>query len=191
TGITVRAKFYAPRGRSLESVGGVHALRAIDDKGRNLVVTNDSAAPGDPGWLGNGANRRGWSYVELNLPLPQPDAQSIEQLEGEAVAITIGTWKSFTVTNIAARGTDAIDLSALLPGAALVISKVSPGPHQQLIQARLQGPAEIRQLDLNAGFDDATSGSWINENGFKNLCSNAAPNTTIHTLSPRGARRLA
>ena len=86
--------------------------------------------------------------VELRLPLPQPDAQSIETLEAEAIAVTAGSWKQMTLTNIQEGATNEIDLAEVLPGATLQITRFSFKNRQLNIQAQLKGPRTVRQLEI-------------------------------------------
>ena len=83
----------------------------------------------------------------LRLALPEPDAQSIEELEGEAIAFTLGDWKSVTLTNLQADPKKEIDLAELVPGAKMIIRKLET-KNRQTVEARVEGPIEIRLLDF-------------------------------------------
>lgn len=150
TGAVVNAKLFAPKGRTLQSVSDVRVLAAVDDKGRSVV-----AEPVDE------ENASSYSYsgssqdvssmqVQLHLQLPQPDAQSIDTISAEAVAITARIWKEMTLTNLQENATNDIDLAAVLPGAKLVITKNSSKNGQINIQAHLKGPRTVRRLEVRA-----------------------------------------
>ena len=77
--------------------------------------------------------------VELHLPVPPPDAQSIDHLSAEAVATTIGAWKEMTLTNLPEH-LNGLDLSTVLPGAKLTITKITSKSGQFAVQAMIQRP---------------------------------------------------
>ena len=151
TGTTVRAKLFAPKGRTLKSASGVRVLKAVDDKGHELGGLAGEAEDenGRTFSVGNNRNRGAPPLtLTLRLPLPAADAGSISELSGEAIVLTVGRWKEFTVTNLQASATNEIDLGSILPGAKLALTKVTTRNQQVQIQARLKGPREIRQLEL-------------------------------------------
>lgn len=88
--------------------------------------------------------------VELHLQLPQPDAQAIDKLSAEAVAVTAGTWQEMTLTNLQENATNELDLAGVLPGAKMVITKLTTKNGQFNLQARLRGPRTVQRLDVRA-----------------------------------------
>jgi hypothetical protein len=151
TGTTVRAKLFAPKGRTLKTASGVRVLKAVDDKGREIGSLAGEAEDvnGRTFSAGNSRNKSAPPLIlTLRLPLPAADASSITELSGEVIALTVGRWKDFTVTNLQANATNEIDLGSILPGATLALTKVSTRNQQLQLQARLKGPKEIRQLEL-------------------------------------------
>jgi hypothetical protein len=169
TGTVVRAKFYAPKARTLQSVSAVRVLKATDNKGR--VVPAAGAREGSDGVdsvvypAGAGARPGNSTQISFQLDLPQPDAQSIDELSGEAIALTVGRWRELTLTNLTQGATNEVDLAAILPGTRLAITKFTRKNHQLQVQARLTGPAEIRQIELmgkspNRRGNTATAGEF-------------------------------
>ncbi|MGH8245823.1 MAG: hypothetical protein ACREUU_05255, partial [Gammaproteobacteria bacterium] len=120
TGAVVQAKLYAPKGRTLQSVSGLRVLKAVDDKGRPLTAGAAGEESSDYAVFSGGSQGPGNStQIQLRLPLPASDAQSIEQLDAEAIAATAGNWKELTVPNVTAATTNEIDLSSVLANAKL------------------------------------------------------------------------
>ena len=155
TGAVVTVKFFAPKGRTLQSVSDTRVTSAVDNKGRSVVseaeADDEEGAPS----LGSELNAGGGSDVsslpiELRLQLPQPDAQSIDKVSAEAVATTVGTWKEMMLTNFQANATNELDLSAALPGAKMIITKVSTKNSQFSMQVTLTGPAAVARLEVKA-----------------------------------------
>lgn len=169
TGAVVQAKLFAPKGRTLQSVSGVRVLKAVDDKGRPMsdgasgeesseavVYSVRGQAPGNS------------SQIQLRLPLPASDAQSIEQLDAEAIAATAGNWKELTVPNVSAAMTNEIDLSSVLASAKMVLRKFTRKRSQTIIEGEIKGPPSIRQLEVTArvGDSDQRSMAHASERGF-------------------------
>ncbi len=150
TGAVVTAKLFAPRGRTLLSVSDVQVLSAVDNKGRS-VVADAEEGEGVPSQVYSGNSSDADSMqVQLRLQLPQPDAQAIDEVSAEAVAVTAGAWQEMTLTNLQENATNELDLSGVLPGAKIAITKLSSRDGQFNIQARLQGPRTVQSLDVRA-----------------------------------------
>ncbi len=150
TGTVVSAKLFAPKGRTLQSVSGVRVLKAADDKGRAIApLSEDEETIGSTVYSG-GSQDAGSMQIQLRLQLPLPDAQSIDEIAAEAVAVTVGTWKQMTLTNLQENATNEVDLAAVLPGAKLVITRFTAKGGQVSLQGKLTGPPTIRRLDLKA-----------------------------------------
>jgi len=156
TGAVVQAKLFAPKGRTLQSVSGVRVLKAVDDKGRPIAA----GAQGDESfestvYSGGSQGPGNSTQVQLHLPLPASDAQSIEQLDAEAIATTAGNWKELTVPKVSAATTNEIDLSSVLPGAKMVLRKFSRMKSQTTMEAEIKGPPSIRQIELTTRVGDS------------------------------------
>ena len=147
-GVVVNAQLFPPRNRMIKSLTEVKIVRAVDDKGRPVRLpaeTNSVASQMRWGSYGGSANA-GVNF-SLRLALPEPDAQSIEEIDGEAIALTLGDWKSVILTNLQADPKKEIDLGELVPGAKLVIRKLET-KNRQTVEAKVEGPIEIRLLDF-------------------------------------------
>jgi hypothetical protein len=69
-------------------------------------------------------------------------------LTAEAMVVSISGWKKMGLTNIQADLNAKIDLGTVLPGATLAIKKVLATKRERTVEATLEGPKEINQLDL-------------------------------------------
>jgi hypothetical protein len=169
TGAVVQAKLFAPKGRTLQSVSGVRVVKAVDDKGRPISAgTADEDSSESTVISGGGQGQRNSTRIQLRLPLPASDAQSIEQLDAEAIAATAGNWKELTVPNVSAATTNEIDLSSVLAGAKMVLRKITRRQSQTTIEGEIKGPSSIRQLEVTArvGDSDQRSMAQASERGF-------------------------
>lgn len=185
TGAVVQAKFFPPKGRTLQSVTGVRVLNAVDDKGRPITTAKADENPAESTAYAAGARGQANSMqVQLRLPLPAADAQSIEQLDAEAIAVTAGSWKEMTVPNVSATSTNELDLASVLPGAKFIITKVTSKNRQTIIQGQIKGPPAIRQLEVQAktGGQRNTS-SYVNERGFKTKGAESTRSFTLQAYS--------
>ena len=167
TGTVVRARLFAPRGRTIKSVSGVRVIKAIDDKGHE-IGTRETESESEISFSSQGNRSKNESIiVALSLQLPPSDAGAIAELSAEAITLTVGKWKEFTVTNLQVNATNEIDLSSVMPGATLALTKVNTKRRQLQIQARLKGPKEIRQLELQCQQPGSQSfNTYANEMNF-------------------------
>jgi hypothetical protein len=151
-GMVVSAKLFPPKGREIKSVTGLRVKAAKDDRGRAISMGAEdnedtesySQFSRDP----NEPDQSGAARVQLRLGLPAPDAQTIEQIEAEAVVLTIGGWKEMLLTNVQADAKKEIDLGEVLPGAKLIVKRIRGGRTQTIVEARLEGPAGVNQLEV-------------------------------------------
>lgn len=174
----------------------VKLLKATDDLGRGVAAGENgeeeeiSTAFVRSDWVGPQQNNS--ADVQLRLQLPQPDAQAIDEISAEAVAVTAGSWKEMTLTNITETATNEFDIGGVLPGAKLVISKFSSKGYSLSLQVQIKGPATVRDLQVRVkspgseerGYNNSSdagiktqggettrtlrvSASMINENGGK------------------------
>jgi hypothetical protein len=149
-GTVVSAKLFAPKGRTMQSVSDVHVLHAVDEKGRTIPASQEDEEASSYRVYSGGPQEANSTQIQLRLQLPQPDAQAIDEITAEAVAVTAGTWKEMTLTNIQENATNELDLSDVLPGAKLIITKYSSKNNQLNIQARIKGPPTVKHLDIQA-----------------------------------------
>src|ERR1041385_623322 len=164
TGAVVSAKLFPPKGREIKSISGLRVKAAKDDQGRSIpelaedsdsetVVSSVESFSPD-----GGSEKPGAARVDFRLELPAPDAKTIEELQAEAVALTIGGWKEMTLTNVQADAKKEIDLGELVPGAKLVIKKTSKQAQQKSVDATLEGPPIIAQLELKIKLHNTRAG---------------------------------
>jgi hypothetical protein len=154
TGAVVSAKLFPPKDREIKSVSGLRVKTAKDDKGRlipNLAGTEEESEENyveSFSYTSGEQEKGGPARIDLRLALPAPDARSIDELQAEAVALTIGSWKEMTLTNVQADAKKEIDLNEILPGAKLIIKKVGGRKPQRMIEATLEGPSAVSQVEL-------------------------------------------
>jgi len=169
TGAVVQTKLFAPKGRTLQSVSSVRVLKAVDDKGRTMAAgAADEDASESMSFAGGSQGPGNSTQIQLRLPLPASDVQSIEQLDAEAIAITAGNWKELTVPNVTAATTNEIDLSSVLAGAKLVLRKISRKQSHTSIEGEIKGPPSIRQIEFKTrvGDSEERSTTTVSEFGF-------------------------
>ncbi len=184
-GTMVHAKLFAPKGRTLQSVTEVKLLTATDDKGRAVAAgKNDEGeemnafafvqSGMEEGQENNGAE------MQLRLELPQADAQAIDEVTAEVVAVTAGSWKEMTLTNITETSTNEFGLGALLPGAKLVISKFSNKNNMLTMKVQIKGPATVKNLKVQAKVPGSEQGRGYSNSSEMNVSSKGGE--TTHTL---------
>jgi hypothetical protein len=169
TGVVVQAKIFAPKGRTLQFVSGVRVVKAVDDKGRPITAgAADDDSSGTTVISGGSQGPGNSTQIQLRLPLPASDAQSMEQLDAELIAATAGNWKELTVPKVSAATTNEIDLSTVLAGAKMVLRKITWRQRQTTIEGEIKGPPSIRQLEVTArvGDSDQRSMAQASERGF-------------------------
>jgi hypothetical protein len=153
TGAVVAAKLFPPKGREIRSLGGVRVKSAKDDKGRPIAGASGDAADAESesesiNFAMNESEKGGAARFELHLGLPASDAKSIDELQAEAVALTLGSWKEMTLTNLQADAKVEIDLAEVLPGAKLTIKKIGGQGRQKTVELTLSGSKEVSQIDF-------------------------------------------
>jgi len=179
TGAVVAVKFFAPKGRTLQSVSDARVISAVDDQGRSLVATADDEEGDSSESETSGSQDVSSLSITLRLQLPAADAQSIDKISAEAVATTVGAWKEMTLAHFQADATNEIDLSTVLPGARMIITKVGGRNGQFQMQATLKGPAAVKQLDVRAKNPDSrefNSFSSVQRSSTKNGVTTRALN---------------
>jgi hypothetical protein len=162
-GTMVSAKLFPPKGRIIRSVSDVCVKAAKDDKGRPILGVadggDDTESYRDFSYNSDEQEKSGPARLQLRLGLPAPDAKTIEDLDCEAVALTIGGWKEMLLTNVQADAQKEIDLSEVLPGAKLIIKRISGKKPHTVIEARLEGPAAVSQLEVKVKLSSRRGGS--------------------------------
>jgi hypothetical protein len=184
SGAIVSAKLFAPKGRTLKSVSGVRVLTAVDNKGRSVVEKNEAGDENDafPEFSHGGNEDSAAMEIELRLKLPEPDAQAIDEISAEAVAVTVGKWKEMTLTNLQQNATNEVDLSTVLPGAKMVVTKFSAKNGQVNLTATFKGPKTVEHLDLRANIP---GNEHFNSN-FNERNSTTKGGTTTRTVNLNG-----
>jgi hypothetical protein len=162
-GTVVSAKLFPPKGREIRSVSGVRVKAAKDDKGRAITDAGEGGGGEESfseftSFDSGDSERTGAARLEIRLALPAPDAKAIDELECEAVALTIGGWKELTLTNVQADAKKEIDIGEVLAGAKLVIRKIGGRMPQRTIEATLEGPAGVAQIELKTEVNSRQGG---------------------------------
>jgi hypothetical protein len=112
--------------------------------------------------------------------LPAPDAKAIDELQCEAVALTIGGWKEMVLTNVQADAKNEIDLSEVLPGAKLTIKKLTGQKPQRTVEATLDGPKEVSQVEVRIKLGSRRGGqSNMNERRSKTTGNRTTRNISV------------
>jgi len=186
TGTVVQAKLFAPKGRTLQAVSAVRVLKASDDKGR-LIGASDEEEPATESYTytSSGSEKANSAQMNLKLQLPRPDAQSIDEIAAEAIAVTAGKWKELTLTNV--QQNVELDLSAVLEGAKLVLTKRTTRNQQLTLQTQIKGPNTIRRLDIQCKIPgNERFNSNANERKFSAKAGQATRSVTISGYSYGG-----
>jgi hypothetical protein len=168
-GALIQAKFFVPKGRTLQSISDVKVLKAVDDKGRAIAPADAGREQGDIDFSSQswGSRANDSASIQLALQLPLPDAQAINEVDAEAVAVTAGSWKEMMLTNLQANATNEIDLSDVLPGAKLTITKLTTRKQQTTIRAQVTGSPAVKQLKFEAKIPGAEqAGSSVSDLKF-------------------------
>lgn len=147
--LLVQVRLFAPRERTIRKLTDLKLLRAVDDQGRAVPEAAMPKLEGvEAGMQSFMSYPRSASVsFQLRLALPEPDAQSIETLEAEAIVTTLGDWQSLVLTNLQADAKKEIPLDNLIPGARLVVTKIETRNNTK-VDLRLSGPRDIGLLDL-------------------------------------------
>ena len=167
---------------------------AKDDKGRAISTgaEGDEAGESYSAFSNNPEEQEksGAARVQLRLGLPAPDAQTIEQIEAEAVVLTIGGWKEMLLTNVQADVKKEIDLGEVLPGAKLIVKRICGGRRQTIVEARLEGPAAVNQLEVKIKSTGRRGGSSNTANRRATTSGKVTTrNLTLHAYGfEQGAR---
>lgn len=182
TGLVVQAKLFLPKGRTLLAADQPRVVKALDNKGRSLVRPVDQNVDMDMGELMFGGDDKKEVPLQLRLQLPSPDAQTIEEIQVEAIVVTASKWKEQVLTNLQANAETAIDLGSILPGAKLTITKFTNKKGQQNLVGKITGPVGIRQLDVNFKVPDENRGN-SNSNDTNYNVKNGLATRTIQVTS--------
>ena len=186
TGAVVSAKIFPPKGRELKSVSDARVTTAKDDKGRAIPAISQAAEEQEDysesiSYSSSGSEKSGAVRVELRLALPAPDAKTIDELEGQAVAVTVGGWKEMVLTNVQADAKKQIDLNEILPGSNLTVKKISGRKPQKTVEATLDGPKEVAQIEVKIKLTSRRGGqSNMNARQTKTSGTKTTRNITIN-----------
>lgn len=176
--MVVQAKLFAPKGRTFLSVAAARVLRATDEHGANIPAAHGDTDSDSMEEFGSGyssGREQGFKSISLNLVPPGPETSSIEELAGEVVALTAGSWKEQVIENPSNHLKAEIDLGALVPGTKCVLTKVNNrNPQQISLSAKITGPAESQRIELKLQPESAE--------GF----SSHSYNSSLHSADPSG-----
>jgi hypothetical protein len=185
-GAVVTAKVFPPKGRTLQSLSSVRILKATDDKGRAVEAADTEGE--ETGFSFNafqgGAQEKNSVQIQLRLQLPQPDAQAIDELDADAVAVTAGSWKEMALTNITETSTNEFDLGTVLPGAKFMVKKVVNKNNMLRIDGQLKGPPTVRRLDVQVKIPGAAQQMMGNANERKFTAKGAESTRSITINAP-------
>ncbi|MGA2173575.1 MAG: hypothetical protein ABSH38_01195 [Verrucomicrobiota bacterium] len=185
-GAMVTVKVFPPQGRTLQSLSGVRILKAMDDKGRAVEAAETEGE--ETGFsfsaFQGGAQEKNSVQIQLRLHLPQPDAQAIDELNAEAVALTAGAWKEMTLTNVSETSTNEFDLGAVLPGAKFIVKKLVNKNNMLRIDGQLKGPPAVRRLDVQVKIPGAAQQMMGNANERKFTAKGAESTRSITINAP-------
>ena len=94
-----------------------------------------------------------------------------------------------TLANVQADPKKELDLAEILPGAKLVIKKLTAKGPQTMIEARLEGPPAISQLDLKIKMPPRTGSSNLSDRHTSTAAGKITRDLTLHAYrsEPRGA----
>lgn len=184
TGAVVSAKLFPPKGREIKSVSDARVKEAKDDRGRPIAGFSQGAEEQgeytESVTYNSNESEKGAARIELRLGLPAPDAKAIDELQCEAVALTIGSWKEMVLTNVQADAKKEIDLGEVLPGAKLTIKKITGRKPQKTVEATLEGPKEVSQIEVKIKQSSRRGGqSNMNERRSKTTEQKTTRNITI------------
>jgi hypothetical protein len=185
TGTVVSAKLFPPKGREIKSVSSLKVKAARDDKGRpipGIVEGNENAESYSEfrSYDSDESEKGGAARIELRMSLPAPDAKTIDELEGELVALTIGGWKEMVLTNVQADTNKEIDLSEVLPGAKLIVKKIGGRKPQKIVEASIEGPKEVSQIEVKIKLGTRRAGqSNMNERRSTTSGNKTTRNITV------------
>lgn len=153
-GVKVQAKLFAPKERTILKVTDLRVIKAVDDKGRDITAakkSDDDDRESDMEQytsFSSSGSAKGATVIYVQVPLPARDAQSIAEVNAEAVATTVGKWNEIAVTNSNPNATNEFDLGSILPGAKLVVRKVRTRASQVTIDADLKGSKEVHRIEV-------------------------------------------
>lgn len=142
-GLVIDAQLVAPRGRLALSVGRPRVIKALDDKRRPVPLQAGQRADPDGRYPDGLAEPHETASFQLLLKPPQPDAMAVEELTGEVEATTFCGWKEHVVADAKADPKNEIDLSDVLPGAKMVITKASDARRAELGAAHGEFTIEV------------------------------------------------
>ncbi|HHY84966.1 MAG TPA: hypothetical protein GYA07_05460 [Verrucomicrobia bacterium] len=197
-GVTVNAKVFAPKGRIVLSAMNAKVLSAKDDKGREISKSeSDDDEESYSYYYFSGSEPGNSTRIALQLPLPEFDAQAIDELNGEVIAVTASGWKEITIPNVQSVSTNEVDLSEILPGAKLVVKKTTSQERRIQAQVQLTGPEAISRLDLKLvlpGNAEAHSYSSNRGSSMRSDTSTRTVDVQVYTYgmdeAPPGAANL-
>lgn len=149
-GAVIRARLYTPEGRRFLTIEKIENINAIDDQEREVPILNKNQMPTSiPFSPDLSAEMDEQVDFTIHLTLPESDAEAIEELTGEAVVVTCGTWKESRLDRIQEDPEKEYDLATVLPGTTMVIKKIEQTDDKQgSLHLQLKGSDHIRYLEF-------------------------------------------
>ena len=147
-GAMIQVKLFAPKGRTIRSVSDIRVVKAVDNKGRTLKPAGEEEDVYSSTFMDFSNQAQDSAQMQVRLQVPEPDTETIEEVAAEAVVVTVGKWKETTLTGLKADKDNKLDLSAVLPDAKLIITKLDQKNQRGTLAVRVEGPADVRRLDF-------------------------------------------
>jgi hypothetical protein len=149
--VVVSARLYAPKGHHFLVVEKIENITAIDDQAREVAVLHEDQPSAVSHFSRGDFSENDSTQVDfaVYLKLPESDAEAIEEVTGEAVVVTCGTWKEFHIDKIQKEPEKEHDLSEVSPGATMIIKEVEQRSDDRgSLKLQLKGTKEIRYLEF-------------------------------------------
>lgn len=165
-GTVIYARLYTPGERHFLSLEKIENIKAVDDKGRAVPGPANDRSPAVIRFRRNHSEKNMHADFEIHLSLPKSDAEAIEQITGEATAVTHGKWKEYSIDKIQEDPGKEYDLASILPGTTMTIRKISQkSDNQGSTMLQLKGPDQIRYLEFKVEKPGTTKVSTYPDRG--------------------------
>lgn len=149
-GTTIQARLHAPQDRFLLSVEQPSVTEAFDEQDRPIETSPEGESFGGvvQGGMHDDELQRSADF-QLQLGLPHPDAEAIEELRGELVAVTFTGYREKHYEDVEAN--DSFDLDDLAPGATLTVTELTlpqDGAGEGGYELEITGPESIKSIEF-------------------------------------------
>jgi hypothetical protein len=176
SGCVVYARLFPPKDRQVLSLDSARVLKAVDDHNREVksLAAEDQGRSGFRTFRGGGDEPK-YVDLQLHLALPQPDAEALEKIQGEAVVTSFGKWKEHTIKDPKADPKNVIDLADVLPDTTMIIKDIKErkprGQHEAAsssVVIEIKGPKGVQSVEFtmrpedDAGEERGYTHSYVN-----------------------------